>query len=533
MHDAEPATLEALYTEEEFRRDPFHYQLYSKCLAEAVDLHQVASVADVGCANGELLAALATRFPHLQLRGFDYFEWAKTNAPNSVRGMIELVDLRLPLVNQTRADAFDVVNCTEVAEHLKPEHEEQFLANLDTLTRDLLVLSWSPVENPQHFNPKPAAYVVERLAGRGFELLEPETDRLRAALERSVTPFGYQWWGEGVLVFRRRGPLHRKFFLYGVDTAHSGELAALGSEHSGPNFQEALDELKGFILRSAGESRARSIVRASDGDLYFLLARALGSAEPGRRALTVPYAQLDLSPHRSGLLENDLISFGVLEEDTRPWRGYLTGRTFLPSHVRELARSYARDPETLRKALALYRRLRAYDFPPHQVVYTLVYSRWIFRNFPGELGLIGNEYKLDLIRALVEHDEYRDYLGIRGFSDYIPVPQLGAADDLRGLEESVARRLAEGRARVYLVGIGHVKMGLLSRLKRYSNAVFVDVGVGIDAIAGCLCRERPYAARWTNFRLQGYDYDALDQMDYTHPDYDDSKFATVLLDARD
>jgi len=52
---------------------------------------------------------------------------------------------------------------------------------------------------------------------------------------------------------------------------------------------------------------------------------------------------------------------------------------------------------------------------------------------------------------------------------------------------------------LFLVSVGHVKSGLLSELKLFRNAVFLDVGVGIDALAGIVNLSRPYFGDWQNF----------------------------------
>ena len=45
---------------------------------------------------------------------------------------------------------------------------------------------------------------------------------------------------------------------------------------------------------------------------------------------------------------------------------------------------------------------------------------------------------------------------------------------------------------LFLLGVGHVKSGMLHRLKEHSNAVFLDIGVGVDALAGIVNLTRPY-----------------------------------------
>ncbi|MBD3647409.1 MAG: methyltransferase domain-containing protein, partial [Pseudomonadales bacterium] len=92
---------------------------------------------DVGCANGFL--------PH-HLRGLGVDAWGIEGAeaafrhmPDSIKPFVCRLDLRerwgpLPFPVQR----FDVVNFTEVAEHLKQEHEQQLLENVLGLVENFL-----------------------------------------------------------------------------------------------------------------------------------------------------------------------------------------------------------------------------------------------------------------------------------------------------------------------------------------------------------------------------------------------------------
>ena len=110
--------------------------------------------------------------------------------------------------------------------------------------------------------------------------------------------------------------------------------------------------------------------------------------------------------------------------------------------------------------------------------------------------------------------EYQDYLGLDQFEDYIHIPQKFACDDIDATEKMVAEQLDKSSAQIFLVGIGHVKSGLLHRLKKYRNAVFLDVGTGIDALGGLIDHHRPYMGDWTNYRVNSFDYDKLDILQY-------------------
>ena len=102
----------------------------------------------------------------------------------------------------------------------------------------------------------------------------------------------------------------------------------------------------------------------------------------------------------------------------------------------------------------------------------------------------------------MEKDEYKNYLQLDNFSDYISIPQKFAVDKIKLIERQVKKKLENSSSKIFLIGVGHVKSGLLHQLSKYTNAQFIDIGVGIDAIAGIVNNERPYFGNWKNYRLK-------------------------------
>ena len=78
----------------------------------------------------------------------------------------------------------------------------------------------------------------------------------------------------------------------------------------------------------------------------------------------------------------------------------------------------------------------------------------------------------------------------------------------------VGEQLKNSNSDIFLLGIGHVKSGLLTTLKKYKKAVYLDVGSGIDAIAGIIEIGRPYFGDWVNFQTRKYNYNVLDFLNY-------------------
>ena len=53
-------------------------------------------------------------------------------------------------------------------------------------------------------------------------------------------------------------------------------------------------------------------------------------------------------------------------------------------------------------------------------------------------------------------------------------------------DKIVSEQLKKSSSRIFLMGIGHVKSALIHRLPKYRNAIYLDIGSGIDALAGMI-----------------------------------------------
>ena len=519
-----PHGIGHLYSETEYVRDQAFYNLYRKTISSIFDFRQFENIADVGCSNGGVLASIKNTFPHLTVAGFDGFEWAKDHASAAIKEAITITDLRKPFAGGRQ---WDVVNCTEVGEHIEPEHEKQFLDTLAEMTRHVLVLSWSPYPGEQHLNPQPVHYIRRQIEDRGFVVAAEATRRLQQALRYSVSPYGYHWWAENIVVYLRRHPYQTpKYRVFGCTDGPQHPKLVYGA-----GYQERFLALTKFIS-GAVHTDGATISRVSDGEYYFLRKKTVGSASPGKRGSTLPYDQIDIRPYRFGVFLNDKLSFNPELGFRRHLLWYLLTRPVT------LTREFARRLIKLRDVKGMLTVKRRYlsaiwdnlagPAVPHDVVYALVATRWIFRAFPNQVGLIGNEHKMKLIKELMLNPEYQQYLGTQSFTDYVGVPQKGAADRPDELARQIGEQIANSSAKVFLVGMGHAKTAVLHQLKRYTDAVIIDVGVGIDAIAGCVHHERPQMVDWKNYRLKNYDYGPIDQMDYKADD-PENKRRTVWL----
>jgi hypothetical protein len=246
-----------------------------------------------------------------------------------------------------------------------------------------------------------------------------------------------------------------------------------------PNFQNELQKFRDLIVNFINNNESKTIIHFGDGDYFFLKQIPNGSACPGKRALKKNYNQLDIKPFKEGFCKCDLISVEIFEQINR-------------KRFKELYPQNNIDVIT-------------------EFIYGCVSSKWFFKQFSGKIGLLGADIKLDLIKQLVEKEEYKEYLGT-DFNDYIKIPQKFACDNLEQIISDVKVQLEKSsdKTKIFLCGVGHVKSGLFHNFTKFKNAVFIDIGSGIDAIAGIIDKERPYMKNWINYRLKNYNYKNID-----------------------
>ncbi len=250
-----------------------------------------------------------------------------------------------------------------------------------------------------------------------------------------------------------------------------------------PEFQINLDKFKFLIKDLEKNNKTASFIHFGDGDYYFLKKIPIGSARPGKRALKKSYNELDIESYKNGFLKNNYYCVEYLEKDM------------------------------INKINELYPNIKTI---PTEYLYGLTMNKWFFKNFKDKIGLIGAGPKLDIIKNLMEYPEYKTYLGINKFNDYIKIPQKYACDNLEETISMVKTQLENSNenTKIFLFGVGHVKSGLIHHLPKIKNAIYLDIGAGIDGIAGIIDSDRPYAGDWINHRMKNYDYSSIDLLNY-------------------
>ena len=264
-------------------------------------------------------------------------------------------------------------------------------------------------------------------------------------------------------------------------TINNDQNPCFHDETTYPKFQEELEEFKHLLIELVYLNEPKTFYKFGDGDYYFLNKIPTGSATPGRRALSKSYDEINHDAFVKGAQECD----------------YYTCEIYPENRVNFID--------------VIQRRI---DYPA-EFGYGLVANKWLLKTFAGQIGLIGAGAKLNIIKNLMEASQYQEYLGLEKFEDYISLPQKFACDDLEATEKMVASQLMKSTSNIFLMGMGHVKSGLIHRLSKYRNAVFLDVGASIDALAGIIDVDRPYAGDWTNYQIDDVQlYKGIDFLAY-------------------
>lgn len=246
-----------------------------------------------------------------------------------------------------------------------------------------------------------------------------------------------------------------------------------------PEFQNKIAFIKNIIQEKLDKKEGYVILRVYDGEFHFLNCRVVGNGP--RRHFSRPLTPEFVEKFREGCYRVDLISVQL--------------------NINMIGQYDNIFPD------------RPMDFPM-DIIYGLVANRWLFKTFKNRIALIGGEEKMTIIRNLMSHDEYQKYIGCDYFTDYIEVPERFSCDNTDALVAAIGSQIKQSKADVFLFGIGIAKMAIAWQFKNYKDAVFIDIGCGMSALAGTCGIDRPYFGGWKNYRITNYDYGKMDAMDF-------------------
>jgi len=204
--------LDAIYDAKFFAEydDPAQVKDIRRAADGLVDVFLPKSVVDVGCGPGLLLARLKEKgVDHVW--GIDGSMAAIDASAGSVGEDMSVFDLTEPatiLQSFAGVRTYELVVCTEVAEHIPAEHADTLVRHLAELCEDGGHIAFSAAPPGQgghdHCNEQPLyPYWVDKFAKFGFAVDEDKTPALR----RAWSGMDKCWWyAQNAVVFRRSVP---------------------------------------------------------------------------------------------------------------------------------------------------------------------------------------------------------------------------------------------------------------------------------------------------------------------------------------
>lgn len=162
------------------------------------DLFRPLTFLDLGCAQGYTIDYFARSIGCMGIEGT---ETAINLATPFAEKHIYLRDLRDPW----HFGFFDLVNCTEVMEHLEPEFENVLLDTIIGSMSNWLVFTAASVwdkargtSHQSHWNVKPYEYWVGMFETRGLTIRADMRNKMRMMLNAKKNV--YPWWGRDLIV---------------------------------------------------------------------------------------------------------------------------------------------------------------------------------------------------------------------------------------------------------------------------------------------------------------------------------------------
>lgn len=132
-----------------YEHSPVWEKFFGVVAQRLINTFNPGTVLDAGCAVGVLVAAFNKR-TGINAIGYDFSEWAITNAPENVRDSLVQHDLTKPFPTR----GFDLVTCIEVLEHIAEGDIDDAVRNLCASVNDggHIVFSSTPGDTDNEYH---------------------------------------------------------------------------------------------------------------------------------------------------------------------------------------------------------------------------------------------------------------------------------------------------------------------------------------------------------------------------------------------
>lgn len=176
-----------------------HQSEYEQIAAWLSVMYKPDSVVDFGCGNAFLLDYLQTHQPGVVVLGVDGSAAALEVAPAAIHPHLVQLDLREPV---ELGRQFDLVICTEVAEHLDEIYADILIETLTTHARPAAHIFFSAAVPGQvgewHVNCQRPAYWLNKFWQRGWRVAAHDTCNFRFALAGQLPHI--PWFFDNVII---------------------------------------------------------------------------------------------------------------------------------------------------------------------------------------------------------------------------------------------------------------------------------------------------------------------------------------------
>ncbi len=191
-------SMTEIYDEEFYKMHNDWEKEYRFIANELNAMTNPGSVLDLGCGNGYLLKTFAEKGK--KIKGID----GSFNAINSIqyplRENFHQKDLRQPLY----VGRYDLVICSEVAEHLEEQYADLLIDNICRSSKRYIFFTGATPEQTggvNHVNLQQHEYWIEKFSNHGFHLLKKQTAQLRTYMQSNIEDI--VWFTKNSMLFEK------------------------------------------------------------------------------------------------------------------------------------------------------------------------------------------------------------------------------------------------------------------------------------------------------------------------------------------